>query len=92
MISVRALGHAETVLGAREVRLEVGEGAFVDELLEKADSFTDGGLRDILYVDGKRNEWVRVLLNGRDVRFLPEEKLCLKEYDVVHIIPALGGG
>ena len=92
LISVRALGPAEVALGAREVRLEVREEASVGELLDKADAFADGRLRDILYVNGERNEWVRVLLNGWDVRFLPEENLRLKADDVVHIMPTLGGG
>lgn len=91
-VSVRALGPAEVVLGAREVRLEVPDASRVDDLLGKADELADGGLRAMLYTEDGRNEWVRILLNGRDVRFLPENAQGLKDGDVVHIMPTLGGG
>lgn len=92
-IFVRVLGPLEEFFGGRELVMDVPKSSPVETLLHFIERRGGEKVRAFMYAeDGARNEWVRILLNGRDVRFLSEEWLFLEQGDVVHIMPALGGG
>lgn len=65
----------------------------VDVVLKTLDDMYGGRLFKELYLeDGSPNLWTRVMLNGRDVRFLLEDKLTVRDGDSVLISSALAGG
>lgn len=66
----------------------------VDVVLKTLDAMYGGRFFKELYLagDGSPNPWTRVMLNGRDVRFLPEDKLTVRDGDSVLISSALAGG
>ena len=92
-VCVRVLGPLEDLFGGRELVIDVPKGSSVENLLSLIEARGGEKMQTLMYCNnGVRNEWVRILLNGRDIRFLTEEKLFLEKDDVVHIMPTLGGG
>ena len=75
-----------------EHEVEVPEGSTVFDVVKViAEMFPDVG-REVL--SGERiSEDHRVLLNGREISYLPEkEKTTVKNGDEIAIIPPVGGG
>ena len=65
----------------------------VDQFIDLMDARYEGKLKPVLFLpDGRRNDWVRVMVNGRDIRFLPAEKLWVRDGDVIMISSVLAGG
>jgi len=48
--------------------------------------------KELFLQDGSRNEWTRIILNGRDIRFLPREKLTVNDGDIILFSSVLAGG
>lgn len=48
--------------------------------------------KEVYLEDGAINDWARILLNGRDIRFLAEEKLLINDGDSLIIMSILAGG
>jgi len=48
--------------------------------------------KELFLQDGSRNEWTRIILNGRDIRFLHQEKLTIKDGDIILFSSVLAGG
>lgn len=62
-------------------------------VMEILDALYDGQFAKELYLeDGKPNLWTRIMLNGRDVRFLDEDKLFVHEGDTILISSVMAGG
>lgn len=50
-------------------------------------------LRKLLYLeDGTIDDWIRIMINGRDIRFLDEENRTLGEKDNLLILSVSAGG
>ncbi len=65
----------------------------VDTVVDVLDSLYQGQIKKELYLkDGSRNQWIRILLNGWDTRFLPDSRLIVKNGDTVLIQSVLVGG
>ena len=75
--------------GAAEVEVEA---ASVDAALQELESRFKG-IRSRLYDDeGRLRSYVRVFVNGEDVRTLGEGKAPLRSGDTLSIVPAIAGG
>lgn len=69
------------------------QGVAVHTVLDALDDHYQGQISKELYLDnGEENLWTRVLLNGRDIRFLEKEKLFLCQGDSVFLSSVLAGG
>lgn len=65
----------------------------VDTVVDVLDSLYQGQIKKELYLkDGSRNQWIRILLNGWDTRFLSDSRLTVKNGDTVLIQSVLVGG
>ncbi len=94
-ITVRAVGVLRDIFGKRSIDLEVyaEDAPTVFNALSELDILYDGKLNKMIFnQDNTLNEWSRVMLNGRDVRFLDKESLYLKDGDIILLMPQLGGG
>lgn len=70
-----------------------GNPVTVYTVLEALDILYDGQFAKELYLqDGKPNLWTRIMLNGRDIRFLDEDKLFVHEGDTILISSVMAGG
>lgn len=68
------------------------DGATVGEVLTKFIGQFDQ-LKNRLYKeDGELNKFVNIYVNDEDIRFLLGEATCVKDSDVLTIVPAVAGG
>ena len=90
---VRGVASFEKVLGAREIEFETGPGYTVKGLITDLDLKFHGRLGKLLYKEnGQQSDTVRIFLNGRDIRFLDQADLNLRDGDIVLFLPVLAGG
>ena len=91
-VRLKTFGVLHRVTGSVEHLVEVEEGATVLDLLERFFDRYPQVKAEILR-EGVISGDYRVLLNGREVSFLPEgPRTRLKEGDEVAVIPPVGGG
>ena len=75
--------------GAAEVQVDATTVAALVEALQERHA----GFRErLLDPSGKLRSYVRIFVNGEDVRSLQAEATVLSEGDVVAIVPAIAGG
>ena len=75
--------------GAPELELEAGTVAALIEGLESRHHGLKARLCD---ADGKLRSYVRIFVNGEDVRALADADTPLRTGDTVAIVPAIAGG
>jgi molybdopterin synthase sulfur carrier subunit len=75
--------------GAAEVQIDAGDvGGLIDALEGRHPGFRDR----LCDPSGKLRSYVRLFLNGEDVRGLGEKGASLKAGDTLAIVPAIAGG
>lgn len=90
-IEVRGLAHIRDLFGAKQFQYSFEGSLTVYELLEKLDA--QYGLGKLIYNEDKSlTDDVIILLRGRNIRFLEPDALCLKDGDIVLVMPILAGG
>lgn len=101
-IEVITVGIFREITRQAKFKLEIEENSYsevtvseitIDSVVDILDSFYQGKIKKELYLeDGTRNQWVRILLNGWDTRFLPDSRLTVKNGDTFLIASVLVGG
>ncbi|HHV38337.1 MAG TPA: MoaD/ThiS family protein [Tepidimicrobium sp.] len=90
---VRFASYLQEITGAWEEAWQISDGSNIYELIDKLIACYGKKLEDAIYgEDGEQRPGLRILLNGRDIRFLDDEKLVLSNGDIVLILPVLAGG
>jgi sulfur-carrier protein len=75
--------------GAAEVQIEAADvGGLIDGLESRHPGFRDR----LCDPSGRLRSYVRLFLNGEDVRGLGEKQASLKSGDTLAIVPAIAGG
>jgi MoaD family protein len=75
--------------GAAEVD---AEAATVQGLIEALETRHQGLKARLCDADGRLRSYVRIFVNGEDVRALQDDATPLKAGDTVAIVPAIAGG
>lgn len=96
-IEVITVGVFREITRQAKFKLDIEETSdsriTVDTVVDVLDSLYQGQIKKELYLkDGNRNQWVRILLNGWDTRFLPDSRLTVKNGDTFLIASVLVGG
>lgn len=93
-IPVEAYLHLKDVLGDWQVRVSVPRGATVHELLLEMVRIFGPRFRAALFDQETENllDYVRILVNGRELSFAGGTEAVLKEGDRIALIPPAGGG
>ncbi len=92
-VKVRGVSVFEQILGSREREIYLQEGESLPDLVKILDYESQGALKEALYDEkGRIKKGVRIFLNGRDSRFIPQEDLSLQNGDLVLFLPLLAGG
>jgi len=79
--------------GKKSDILEIGEEATVRDILDQVATRYGEGFRDALFDRGENlREYVRVLVDGRDVQGLSGLSTGLRSNCIVSIFPPAGGG
>lgn len=95
-INIQVTGFFREVIGKSKFCIEVDTDktrisvySVLDQLCEE---YGDP-LRKLLYLeDGSIDDWIRVMINGRDIRFLDKEARTLDESDKLLIMSISAGG
>ena len=91
-----AVGEFRDMFGERRFVVEIptnNDNITLAELIEFLDNSVAGRLKEKIFLpDGTRDDWVRTMLNGWDVRFLSDDRLVVKDGDNVIFSTVLAGG
>lgn len=90
-VEIRIPAYLGESVGRSNIKFSFDGDLTVYELLEELDELYGLG-KHIYSKNGALIDEVRILLRGRDIRFLAEEKLKLKHGDIVLVLPMLAGG
>lgn len=67
--------------------------ATITQVISALDALYQGSFSKELYLEnGEENLWTRILLNGRDLSFLPEDKRLIFEGDSLLFSSVMAGG
>lgn len=96
-VEIIGVGIFREIMQKTKMPLEIepvtGMPVTVDTVLEALDILYDGQFtKELQLEDGKPNLWTRIMLNGRDVRFLDEDKLFVNDCDTILISSVMAGG
>ena len=95
-ITVKFLATLRDLVGCSEYKVEVDKEVAVLELIDTLSRvFGESFRRAVLdYEDNnvKVKDYVKILVNGRNIEFLDGLKTIIKSGDVVYFIPPAGGG
>jgi len=90
-VFIKGINYIQDIIGAHEFSMEVEPNTSIETLLKELDKNVGGQLASYLF-DGDSSEYMRIFLNGRDIRFLDSEKLVLADGDKLLLLPRLAGG
>jgi molybdopterin synthase sulfur carrier subunit len=93
-VTARTILHLATLLGSREVQLEVPAGSSVMDVIARlADRMGEQCVPALLEaVGGRPQRHLRIMLNGRDIGFLGGLDAVVREGDEILVLPPAGGG
>lgn len=92
-VRVRTILGLREIIGAREIRLALDEGATTKDLLRLLfEKYGSRLRRRIVDSGGTIHPYITILINGREISFLGGMETRLTEGDVISILPPVGGG
>lgn len=90
-IRVEVYGLLRELMGWKSLDFELDKGSTLELLLE-AIVRKEPKVRDFVLEGSEIKDFVKILVNGRDCRFLRGLRTRLEDGDVVSIFPPAGGG
>jgi len=90
-ITIKAFATLRDAFGGRGfLTIELPEGSSIEDLIRELQNLfkLEAELVDL----GKSASNIKILVNGREIRYLEGVKTKLKDGDVVAFIPPVGGG
>ena len=93
-VCVRAVGPIRRIVGAREVKVVLQDGATIGGLLaQSVEQYGDSFAAWVTDREGQlTGRYVRILVNGRDTSILDGLNTVLSDGDTVSMIAAVAGG
>jgi sulfur-carrier protein len=93
-VKIETLLEFKRILGARDISLEIPEGATVKQLLKIMLDEWGVELAEALFKPGSQEPvgHVQLIINGRNIKFLDNLETILRNEDVFLIFPPAGGG
>ncbi len=90
--TVRLFATFKQITNKREIEFELEEGATVQQLLEVLfDQYS--ALQDKIFDDNDElRQWIQILKNGRNIKYLGGIETILTDGDVISVFPPVAGG
>lgn len=89
---VKIFATLRSLVGAKEVEVDVGTGDTVRNMLEKLTAEYSALRERVLDDDGNLQSSINVFVNGRSIKFLDGLNSTIQEDDRLALFPAVGGG
>ncbi len=91
-VSVRFYAYlVDLIQNKNDIEIQLEEGSNIMDLLEEIFKFYD--IRNKIMEDTHTlKNWVTILINGRELKFLSGLKTILKQNDKISIFPPVVGG
>lgn len=89
---VKIFATLRSLVGAKEVEVDVGTGDTVRNMLEKLTAEYPALRERVLDDDGNLQSSINVFVNGRSIKFLDGLNSTIQEDDRLALFPAVGGG
>jgi molybdopterin synthase sulfur carrier subunit len=89
---VKFFANLKDITKRKKIRIDLKEGTTIFQLLEVLfDQFTS--LRkEILTENNELKEWIQILKNGRNIKYLNALNTKLEDADTISIFPPVAGG
>jgi len=97
-VTIIGVGVFRQLLQRSKMPLEIeppvpGAPVTVDTVLNALYArYGDRFAQELYLQDGSPNLWIRIMLNGRDIRFLDEDKLIVHDGDSILLSSVMAGG
>lgn len=96
-IIIIGVGQFRQIMKAGKISVDIPSNdenpPTVYTVLHTIDAMYGGQFAKELYLeDGSENLWTRIMLNGRDIRFLDQSRLFIKDGDTVLVSTVMAGG
>ena len=89
---VRIFATLRSLVGAKEVEVDVGASDTVRHMLEKLTAQYPALRERVLDDDGNLQSSINVFVNGRSIKFLDGLNSPIQEGDRLALFPPVGGG
>ncbi len=91
-MKVRIFATLRSLVGAKEIEVDVEAGDTVWNMLEKLTAEYPALGERVLDDDGNLQSSITVLVNGRSIKFLGGLNSTIQEGDALALFPPVGGG
>lgn len=93
-VKLKTILNFKKIIGRGEIDFTVEKGTILEEVLENLVETYGKELESNLFNpdDGNLLQWVRLIINGRDIAFLNGLQTILQEGDEILILPPVAGG
>jgi len=90
-VKVEVYGFLRNLMGWRSIEMELAEDSTIGQLLELLiDERPE--LKELIFEGESLRDYLKVLVDGRDCRFLGGLRTKLKDGSTISIFPPAGGG
>lgn len=92
LITVRFFASFKQITNKREREINIEEGTTIQQLLEILfDQYS--ALKDKIFDDNNEiRQWIQILKNGRNIKFLNGVETILTNGDIIALFPPVAGG
>ena len=91
-MKVRIFATLRSLVGAKELEVDVGAGDTVGNMLDKLTAQYPALRERVLDDDGNLQSSINVFVNGRSIKFLDGLNSPIQEGDRLALFPPVGGG
>ncbi|MFX0183998.1 MAG: ubiquitin-like small modifier protein 1 [Candidatus Hodarchaeota archaeon] len=91
-LTVRFFATLKEITKQREIKIELQKETTIKQVLESLFDQYESLREEIFTEDNEPREWIQILKNGRNIKFLDGIQTKLDNGDVLAVFPPVAGG